>query len=77
MHKGWGSYRYAPKKVDAGAAAETSLARAMRLRREFLDALKECGATAAQEFSLFDGGDIPAAKVQSAFRLLHVFARTA
>lgn len=65
IHQGWDSYRYAPKEVDAGAGVETSLERAMRLRREFLDALKECGATAAQEFSLFDGGNIPAAKVQS------------
>lgn len=57
MHRGWDSYRYAPKSVAAGAAAETSLERAMRLRREFLDALKECGATAAQEVSLLEGGD--------------------
>lgn len=35
----------------------------MRLRQEFLDALKECGATAAQEFSLFEG-DTSAAKVR-------------
>lgn len=59
IHRGWDSCHYAPKAADAGAEAETSLERAMRLRREFLDALKECGVTAVQESSLFDGGDTP------------------
>lgn len=59
IHPGWDTYRYAPKEICAGVSAESSLERAMRLRREFLDALKECGATAAQDLSLFElGGDV-------------------
>lgn len=62
IHRSRDSRRYAPGEVDAGAGAETSIERAMRLRREFLDALKECGVTAAQGRSLFEGGDIPVNK---------------
>lgn len=58
IHRGWDSYRSSTEEVRDGANAETSLERAMRLRREFLDALEECGATAAQGCSLFEGQDI-------------------
>ncbi|CAM9919092.1 unnamed protein product, partial [Scytosiphon promiscuus] len=57
MHRGRDSYRYAPQEPAAGVPAETSLERAMRLRREFLDALRECGATAARGLSSFEGED--------------------
>jgi len=63
IHRGWDTYRYAQKEADAGPAAETSLERAMRLRQEFLDALKECGATAAQGYSLSERGSTPAPQV--------------
>ena len=63
LHRGWDTYRYAQKEVDAGVAAETSLERAMRLRQEFLDALKECGAAAAQGCSFSERGDRPASQV--------------
>lgn len=63
IHRGWDTYRYAQKEADVGPATETSLERAMRLRQEFLDALKECGATAAQGFSLSEGGSTPASQV--------------
>lgn len=57
IYRGWDSYRYAPKETDAEAGAETALERAMRLRQEFLDALKECGESAAQGIPSLEGGD--------------------
>lgn len=67
LHRGRDCYRYAPEELGDGVAVETSLERAMRLRREFLDALKECGGTAAREPSLFTGEDLE--RVRARWRL--------